>query len=319
MDHAPPVRNACTRCWRQAISVALCLCIGSGIARATEIYKSVDADGHVTYSDRPIVSDAPADQGLLSDGSSDMGGVGATSPPPPLPDVDQPPCPEDGDLWTPGYWAWDGAEYSWVSGVWVIPPGVEVFWTPGYWGYSGNVFVFHRGYWGPRVGYYGSINYGFGYPGTGYVGGRWVGKVFLYNSAVNHLDASMLRHAYDEPESNHRSASRVSYNGGPGGTSTVASAQDRLAAQSRLQSSAQHIHLQENPVPSAPTPSGSGQSAATAKPAVPRPPPSVARRTSVSAVTAPAAPANAATRPAPTTAKTARPRTSPTIRSISIK
>ena len=35
----------------------------------------------------------------------------ASEPPPPLPVYEQPPCPVEGYIWTPGYWAWGiGAE-----------------------------------------------------------------------------------------------------------------------------------------------------------------------------------------------------------------
>ena len=33
--------------------------------------------------------------------------------------------------------------------------------------------VFDSGYWGPVVGFYGGIDYGFGYFGRGFEGGRW--------------------------------------------------------------------------------------------------------------------------------------------------
>src|SRR5580704_16906373 len=39
--------------------------------------------------------------------------------PPDLPVYDQPPCPGDGYLWTPGYWAWGNSDYYWVPGTWV--------------------------------------------------------------------------------------------------------------------------------------------------------------------------------------------------------
>src|SRR5580698_6967716 len=94
--------------------------------------------------------------------------------PPPLPVYDQPLCPGDGYIWTPGYWAYDdGDGYFWVPGTWIEPPQVGFLWTPGYWGWGGNAFLFHEGYWGPQVGFYGGINYGFGYGGFGYEGGRW--------------------------------------------------------------------------------------------------------------------------------------------------
>ena len=39
-------------------------------------------------------------------------------------------------------------------------------------GLGGDGFVFYDGYWGPHVGFYGGINYGFGYFGLGFEGGR---------------------------------------------------------------------------------------------------------------------------------------------------
>ena len=57
----------------------------------------------------------------------------------------QPPCPEDGYLWTPGYWAFTAGGYYWVPGTWVAPPRVGVLWTPGYWGFVGGVYLFHAG------------------------------------------------------------------------------------------------------------------------------------------------------------------------------
>ncbi len=35
-----------------------------------------------------------------------------------------------------------------------------------------RAYVFHPGYWGQHVGYYGGVNYGFGYMGIGFVGGE---------------------------------------------------------------------------------------------------------------------------------------------------
>ena len=45
----------------------------------------------------------------------------------------------------------------------VEPPAVGLLWTPGYWGFNNGIYAFNRGYWGPHVGFYGGINYGFGY------------------------------------------------------------------------------------------------------------------------------------------------------------
>src|SRR5579872_5521628 len=98
-------------------------------------------------------------------------GVSIRTAPPAIPVYTQPPCPVDGYLWVPGYWAWDEDEgYYWVPGYWAEPPAVGFLWTPGYWGWAGGVYAWHVGYWGPHVGFYGGVNYGCGYGGVGYGG-----------------------------------------------------------------------------------------------------------------------------------------------------
>jgi len=136
--------------------------------------------------------------------------------PPPIPVYEQPICPGDGYIWVPGYWAWDGSEYYWVPGTWVFPPGVDLLWTPGYWEWGVNGYFFHEGYWGPHVGWYGGINYGFGYFGHGYEGGRWEGGHFFYNRAVDNIDSRVVRNVYESRVS-YNNTNRVSYNGGTGG------------------------------------------------------------------------------------------------------
>jgi len=167
----------------------------------------------------------PADPDPAADGQ-----MRAAEAPPPLVNDEQPPCSEEGYLWTPGNWAWSGRGYYWVPGVWVLPPRVGVLWTPGYWGYSGGVYVFHPGYWGPHVGFYGGINYGFGYVGAGFAGGRWVGNSFAYNRAVSNVDVTLVHNTYNETVVDNVAINKVSYNGGPGGTAAVATAQERAAA-----------------------------------------------------------------------------------------
>jgi hypothetical protein len=299
--------------------MTLSLLIWPATPWAQVIYKSVDAAGHVTYSDRPNLSNSPADAAPDDDGSA-AADLSASAQPPPLPDTDQPPCPEEGDLWVPGYWAWDGVNYYWVPGEWVFPPRVAVFWTPGYWAYAGSVFVFHRGYWGPQVGYYGGVHYGFGYEGSGYVGGRWVGSSFAYNRAVNNVNANVFHHTYDEPVVSHGNVSRVSYNGGPGGTRSVPSAQERLAAQSRLPSLPQRIHLQLDPRPAPEVASSTGPATPAAKPVISRTPRTPAPRQSTpSALTQSGTPVKTVNRASPTPPKPSRPRPSPAITSLPMK
>ena len=147
-------------------------------------------------------------------------GIFVSFGPPALPVYAQPPCPAPGYMWTPGYWAWDPAYgYYWVPGTWVPAPFVGAMWTPGYWGYDDDGYRWHSGYWGYAVGYYGGINYGFGYTGYGYYGGYWNHNHFYYNRSVNHIVGHNFRHLYHRRlDDRYRGDRRhVSYNGGPGG------------------------------------------------------------------------------------------------------
>ena len=94
--------------------------------------------------------------------SSSVGSVSSNAAPPPLPEEEQPSLSEDGALWTPGYWYWRDQAYVWIGGAWARPPRIGVLWTPAYWGTAGTLFVFHPGHWGPTVGSYGGMNYGYG-------------------------------------------------------------------------------------------------------------------------------------------------------------
>ena len=68
-------------------------------------------------------------------------GVSIRVAPPAIPVYEQPPCPVEGYMWTPGYWAYGPAGYYWVQGVWIAPPRVGLLWTPGYWGWGGGVYA----------------------------------------------------------------------------------------------------------------------------------------------------------------------------------
>jgi len=149
--------------------------------------------------------------------------VSTNEAPPPLPAEDQAALTEPGDLWTPGYWYWRDRGYFWVPGVWVRPPQVGALWTPGYWEFVGGIYSFHRGYWGPTVGFYGGVNYGCGYFGTGYTGGRWQGGTFAYNTSVNRLGAA-VKNTYTEPPVNPGQRNFASYASASVVTSVVAAA-----------------------------------------------------------------------------------------------
>jgi len=154
--------------------------------------------------------------------------VSVTIAPPVLPVYTQPICPGDGYLWTPGYWAYGPDGYYWVPGVWVRPPAVGLLWTPGYWGWGSGVYVFHPGYWGPHIGFYGGVNYGFGYTGVGYKGGYWNRGVFAYNRSVNNINVTNVHNVYNKTVivNNYN---RVSYNGGNRGIQARANAREEAA------------------------------------------------------------------------------------------
>jgi hypothetical protein len=158
-------------------------------------------------------------------------GVAIHIGPPALPVYVQPVCPAAGFIWTPGYWAYGEAGYYWVPGTWVAAPRPGLLWTPGYWGWAGGAYAWHGGYWGPHVGFYGGVNYGFGYGGVGFVGGRWNGGVFAYNSAVMNVNTTVVHNTYVDKTVvvKNTTVNRVSYNGGNGGTTAQPTAAERAA------------------------------------------------------------------------------------------
>jgi hypothetical protein len=155
--------------------------------------------------------------------------VSITIAPPPLPVYDQPPIPGPGYIWTPGYWAYDVDDYYWVPGTWAEPPAVGLLWTPAYWGWSDGVYVMHEGYWGPHIGFYGGINYGFGYGGRGYEGGYWRGGVFSYNTTVNNFGGVHVTNVYNKTIINNTSVTNVSFHGGAGGSTAQPTPEERTA------------------------------------------------------------------------------------------
>jgi len=69
---------------------------------------------------------------------------------------------------------------------------------------------------GSTIGFYGGVNYGFGYGGVGYQGGYWQNGAFSYNTSVNNVDRSSFHNTYEKTVTNERAGNSVSYNGGTG-------------------------------------------------------------------------------------------------------
>ncbi len=146
-------------------------------------------------------------------------GVSVRFGPPAIPIYAQTVCPGPGYFWTPGYWAWSDYDddYYWVPGTWVLAP-IGMLWTPGYWGWDDDngYYLWRAGYWGPHVGFYGGIDYGFGYTGVGFWGGEWRGDSFFYNRSVTNINVVNVTNVYNRTVIVNNT-SRVSYNGGSGG------------------------------------------------------------------------------------------------------
>lgn len=191
------------------------------------------------------IRDAQAQIGI------DIGiGEAIVTAPPPLPVYEQPPMPADGTMWIPGSWSHDSNGYYWVPGTWVEPPSPGVYWTPGYWGLRDGLYVFSSGYWGPTVGYYGGINYGYGYDGSGYQGGEWHGREFSYNRSATNFGGVPVKNAYDRPIGGARPGLRPSFNG-HGGEATQPSPQEQAASrQGRVPPTPQQMQHQQSAVQS---------------------------------------------------------------------
>ena len=88
---------------------------------------------------------------------------------------------------------------------------------------------------GAHIGFYGGINYGFGYAGA-LAGGRWENGQFFYNRAVNNLGAAPVTRVYNQRIAiNNTTIDRVSYNSGQGELQVKPTPeQEQVAAERRI-------------------------------------------------------------------------------------
>ncbi len=197
--------------------------------------------------------------------------VSITLAPPALPVYEQPVLVQEGGVWAPGYWDYNQDGYFWVPGTWVQPPAYGLLWTPGYWGWGNGGYAWNEGYWGETVGFYGGIDYGFGYSGRGYSGGHWQGQQFYYNTAVSHVNVTNIHNTYSQTVVN-TTVNRASFNGGTGGVKAQPTAAEQAAAHAPHQpaTAAQVQHRQaamSNHALAASVNHGKPEIAATSKPA----------------------------------------------------
>jgi YXWGXW repeat-containing protein len=185
-------------------------------------------------------STAPPDDSDYSEPATET----AAEAPPPLPDYQQPPDPGDGYIWTPGYWNYASTGYYWVPGAWVAPPYQGALWTPGYWANTSGRYAFHPGHWGTHIGFYGGVNYGFGYGGLGYEGGYWNKGHFTYNTVYNNVNRTVIHNTYTYNVNHVTEVSHTSFNGGHDGVQVRPRPQEVVARQEpyapRMNTQVQH-------------------------------------------------------------------------------
>ena len=155
-------------------------------------------------------------------------GVSIMIAPPALPIYTQPMVPAAGYMWTPGYWGNGDEGYFWVPGTWVEPPealacsGLPVIGVG-----AATPSPGMKATGATSVGFYGGVNYGFGYGGVGYGGGYWNNGGFYYNRSVNNVNVTNIHNVYNKTVVNDTAMNHVSYNGGKGGITRPADCRGR--------------------------------------------------------------------------------------------
>jgi len=162
---------------------------------------------------RRMVTSYPADSGY--DASNARRSM-RTNPPPPLPDYSQLKLPGTIITGRPAYWSYASGGYYWVPGAWVMVPWVNALWTPRT-GATMAAATAGTEVIGDRTfGFYGGIDYGFGYTGRGITAAYWNHGTLNYNRAVTNVNVSVTM-STTIPVPNSGSRNRISYNGGRGG------------------------------------------------------------------------------------------------------
>lgn len=76
--------------------------------------------------------------------------IAPSAPPPPrVETIPAPPTAPQAMYWQPGHWMWDGANWRWTQGQYVVRPSSQAIWEPGHWMQrpSGG-YVWVDGHWG---------------------------------------------------------------------------------------------------------------------------------------------------------------------------
>jgi hypothetical protein len=68
------------------------------------------------------------------------------APPVPVIETVQPP-PGSNYYWVPGFWVWDGHQYVWRHGKYMVRPWSTAVWVPGHWAHHVRGWYWVPGHW----------------------------------------------------------------------------------------------------------------------------------------------------------------------------
>ena len=136
--------------------------------------------------------------------------VGATigAPPPPLPVYAQPPLRRRTTSGTPATGAGERSVLL-GSGNLVAGASARPVLDAGVLASLARRLRLEPSYWGSSVGFYGGVNYGFGYYGTGFVAGVWAGNNFRYNTAVANVNRTVIHNTYVDKTVTNKNVSTI--------------------------------------------------------------------------------------------------------------
>jgi WXXGXW repeat (2 copies) len=98
------------------------------------------AAGYADYGSTAPVAPAPSYAGTTT--------IVAPYAPPPERMENPPPSSSPLAVWAPGHWSWNGTQFVWDSGHYVMRPSATATWHPGYWQQGPAGWTWIDGSWG---------------------------------------------------------------------------------------------------------------------------------------------------------------------------
>jgi len=81
----------------------------------------------------------------LAQGSAQI--IIAPSAPPPPREEPPPPAPGPSTIWETGHWSWNGHDWVWVHGQYLVRPAPTMNWVPGHWVEQLGGWSWVEGHW----------------------------------------------------------------------------------------------------------------------------------------------------------------------------